>query len=129
MIARERLRDTITSLLTLFLSSGTLLCCALPILLIALGLSGAVVFLTNSLPWLVALSRHKVWIFVISGIYLLFIAWLLYRPGRACPTDPELARLCERADRLNRGIFWAGAAIYVIGFVVSYLLLPIQQLF
>jgi len=129
MIVCTRLRDTATSVLTLVLSGGTLLCCALPILLIALGLSGAVVFLTNALPWLVALSQHKVWIFAISGIYLLFTAWLIYRPERACPADPELARLCARADRLNRGIFWVGTAIYAIGFIVSYLLLPIQQLF
>lgn len=129
MIVRVRLRETATSLLTLFLSSGTLLCCALPLLLIALGLSGAVVYLTNALPWLVTLSRHKVWIFTGAGLYLAFTAWLIYRPGRACPAEPELARLCAQADRLNRTILWFGAGIYVIGFFISYLLLPFQRLF
>jgi len=81
MIVRERLSDSAASLLTLLFSGGTLLCCALPILLITLGLSGAVVFLTNSFPWLVTLSHHKVWIFIGAGIYLLMIAWLIYRPG------------------------------------------------
>ncbi|MGH9520711.1 MAG: hypothetical protein ACRD2D_13720 [Terriglobales bacterium] len=116
-------------MLTLFFSSGTLLCCALPILLITLGMSGAVVFITNAWPWLVTLSHHKLWIFVGAGLYLLTIAWLIYRPGRACPADPQLARLCARADRLNRGIFWVGTGIYAIGFFVSYLLLPLQRMF
>lgn len=129
MIAPARLHHTAASVLTLFLSGGTLVCCALPILLIALGLSGAVVFLTNTLPWLVAASHHKVWIFVGAGLYLVFTAWLIFRPGRSCPADPELARLCARADHLNRGLFWIGCGIYAAGFFFSYLWLPAQRLF
>lgn len=129
MIVRARFRDTAVSLLTLLLSGGTLLCCALPLLLITLGLGGAVAYLTDSLPWLVTLSRYKVWMFVVSGIYLVFTGWMIYRPGRVCPTDLELARLCERADRFNRSIFWIAATIFLAGVFAAYLLVPLRQLF
>jgi len=128
MIVRERLRDTAVSLLTLLLTGGTLLCCALPLLLITLGLGGTVAFLTDSLPWLVSLSHFKVWMFIVSGAYLVFTGWVIYRPGRVCPADPELARLCARADRFNRSILWIAVVIFLSGFFVAYLLFPLRQL-
>ena len=128
MIVRERLRDTAVSLLTLLLTGGTLLCCTLPLLLITLGLGGTVAFLTDSLPWLVSLSHFKVWMFIVSGAYLVFTGWVIYRPGRVCPADPELARLCARADRFNRSILWIAVVIFLSGFFVAYLLFPLLQL-
>lgn len=47
-----------------------LLCCALPALLVSLGLGAAVAGLTSELPWLVELSRHKEWVFAVSAIML-----------------------------------------------------------
>ena len=128
MLLKTRPQDSLASLITLLLSGGTLVCCALPILLVTLGLGTAVAFLTSSFPWLVAFSHFKPWTFAVSGAVLLLTAWLIYRPGRACPADPELARLCRRADRWNRGVFWFAAAIYAIGFFFAWLLLPLHRL-
>lgn len=128
MLLKTRPKDSLASVVTLLLSGGTLICCALPILLVSLGLGTAVAFLTSSFPWLVAFSRFKPWTFAISGAVLLLTAWLIYRPGRTCPADPELARLCQRADRWNRGVFWFAATIYAIGFFFAYLLLPLHRL-
>lgn len=80
---------TTTSWLTLFASMGTLICCALPLLLVTLGFGASVAALTNSAPFLISLSEHKEWIFAGSGALLLVSAWLLYRPGQTCPVDPE----------------------------------------
>ena len=44
--------------LILFASTSTLLCCALPILLVSLGLGAVVVSMASSLPFLVTLSQH-----------------------------------------------------------------------
>jgi hypothetical protein len=126
MIVRARFRDTAVSLLTLLLSGGTLLCCALPLMLITLGLGSVVAYMTNALPWLVTLSHYKPWMFLISGVYLTLIGWLIYRPGRSCPADPELARLCARADRFNRTILWVAIGIFAIGFFAAYLLFPLR---
>lgn len=126
MFDSGRFRETSLSVLTLVFSSGTLLCCALPLMLITLGLGSVVAYLTNALPWLVTLSHYKPWMFLISGGYLALTGWLIYRPGRGCPADPELARLCARADRLNRTILWVAISIFAIGFFAAYLLFPLR---
>ncbi len=113
--------------LALFAATGTLVCCALPIILVTLGLGAAVVALTSAFPFLIFLSQHKVWVFAGSGLLLLLAGWLLYRPGRACPTDPRLARLCERSQRWNRRIYWSAATIWGIGFFAAYLALPLRK--
>lgn len=129
MFLRARLSDSVLSFATLLFSGGTLLCCALPILLVSLGLGAGVVYLTNTFPWLVVLSRHKIWTFAISGAFLLLTAWVIYRPGRSCPADPELARLCMKADRWNRRVLWLTVGVYGVGFFAAYLWLPLRQAF
>jgi hypothetical protein len=114
------------SWLALVTSAGTLICCALPIVLVTLGLGATVAALTSSFPILVTLSMHKAWIFAISGALLLVAGWLMWRPGRACPTDPVLAARCARAMRWNRRILWLSSGIWVIGFFAAYLALPLQ---
>lgn len=112
--------------LTLFASTGTLVCCALPILFVSLGLGATVAAITSTAPFLVSLAMHKAWVFAGSGLMLLVSGWLLFRPGRACPSDPELGRLCERADRWNRRIHGLSAVIWGVGFFAAYLALPIR---
>ncbi|BAN69157.1 hypothetical protein [endosymbiont of unidentified scaly snail isolate Monju] len=112
--------------LTLFSTTGTLLCCALPILLVTLGLGGAVVALTGDFPFLIPLTQHKAWIFTLSGLMLLVSGCLLYRPGQECPTDPVLGTACSRAMRWNRRIHGVSVAIWGVGFVAAYLALPLR---
>jgi mercuric ion transport protein len=47
------------AIVSLFASTGTLLCCALPALLVTLGLGAVVAGAVSSVPWLVPLSRNK----------------------------------------------------------------------
>lgn len=111
--------------IVLFTSATTLVCCALPILLVSLGLGAVVATLFANLPFLVTLAQQKAWIFAASGGVLMLTAWLLYRPGRACPLDPELAQQCEKAHRWNTRLFWVSAGIWVAGFAAAYLALPV----
>jgi len=122
----SQFRQNAISWLTLFTSAGTLVCCALPILFVMLGLGTAVAAVTSALPFLVTLALHKAWVFAGSGLMLLVSGWLLYRPGRACPSDPELGRLCERADRWSRRIHRISAVLWGVGFFAAYLALPIR---
>jgi len=126
-LTSTRAAETTVGLGTLLLSAGTLVCCALPLLLVSLGLGASVAALTSAAPWLVGLSAHKAWVFTVSGLAIVGAAFLLYRPGRTCPTDPHLTALCARADRWNRSALAAAAAIWVIGFAVAYLWLPVRR--
>jgi len=113
--------------LILFTSSTTLVCCALPILLVSLGLGAVSASLFANLPFLVTLAQYKGWMFAGSGAVLILTGWLLFRSGRACPIDPEVAELCASAYRWNTRFFWTSTAIWVIGFAAAYLALPIYS--
>ncbi len=111
--------------IVLFTSSSTLICCALPILLVSLGLGAVSATLFASFPFLVTLAQYKTWMFSGSAVVLALTGWLLYRPGRACPTDPDLAEQCESAHRWNLRFFWVAAAVWMAGAAAAYLSLPI----
>lgn len=114
------------SWLALFASTGTLICCALPIALVSLGLGATAAAISTRLPFLVSLSLHKNWVFGGSALLLVLVAWVLYRSERTCPVDPKLAALCERTLAWNRRVFWSAIVLWSIGFCAAYLALPIR---
>lgn len=114
------------SWITLLTSSGTLICCALPIVLVTLGFGATVAALTQALPFLVFLSVHKAWVFSLSAIMLVVSAGLIYRSKRACPTDPQLAVFCDQARGWNVRLFWLSLIIWCIGFFAAFLALPLR---
>lgn len=120
------MKDSGLTWLTLFATAGTLICCALPIILVTLGLGATVAALTSAFSFLITLSQHKVWVFAFSGVMLGAAAWLLYRPGRACPSDPELGELCDKTRLWNLRIYWTSVSIWIIGFIAAYLALPLR---
>ena len=111
--------------LMLFGSSATLICCALPIALVSLGLGSVSAALFANVPFLSQLALHKEWLFAGSFLALAAGGWALFRSGRACPTDPELAALCERAYYWNTRLWWGSVVIWVVGFLAAYAALPL----
>jgi hypothetical protein len=122
-------RSWVFSYLSLFTSLSTLLCCALPSLLVLFGLGASVASFLSFMPWLVSLSHHKPWVFAISGtlILLSFVQTFVFAPrlksgADTCPAeDPS----CDRATRFSKIILWISAVIYLIGFFTAFLLGPI----
>src|SRR3954447_23569778 len=96
------IRSAALSYFSLFTSVSTLLCCALPSLLVLVGLGATVASFLSALPWLVTLSHHKNWVFLVSGVLIAgnFVYTYIFAPrlrdqGRACPVDS--AEACESA--------------------------------
>ena len=114
--------------LTLFVTSGTLICCALPIILVSMGFGAIVASLNYNIPGLLFLAENKLWTLSLAALLLGILAWVIWRPNQSCPADTELAAYCQKAKKWNQKIFWASAAIWCIGFFFSFLLLPIRQL-
>lgn len=114
--------------LLLFTSGTTLICCALPLLLVSLGLGAVSASLFSALPWLTWFGLYKEWTFGIAGLILVFAAWSVYRPNRYCPADPVMAELCIRTTRWNKHMFWCAILLWVIGFFTAYLWLPIVKI-
>ncbi len=123
----NRADNTRLGWLALFASTGTLICCALPILLVALGFGSVVAALTSHYPLLVTLSEYVGWMFGISAGLLGLTAWFIWGRQTQCPADPELAKVCERARLINQRVFWVATLVWVIGFSARFLLLPLRN--
>jgi hypothetical protein len=126
-VAGARL-DWFWSYLSLFTSLGTIVCCALLLALVMLGLGAAWAALIADAPWLVVLSHHKNMVFAIAGslifgnlIYIHLIAPRLKAGAETCPID-EGPSACDGASRMNRITLWASAAIWLTGFSIAYVL-------
>ena len=113
--------------LALFTSTSTIICCALPIMLVSLGMGATVASMISSLPFLVSLSLHKALVFGFSALMLLLAAWVLYRPNRSCPVDPALNELCGNTQHWNRRLYWLSVILWCIGFFAAFLALPITK--
>jgi hypothetical protein len=112
--------------LALLTTTGTLVCCALPIILVSLGMGATVAALTSNLPFLITLSENKIWVFGISGALLALAAWLIYRANNSCPVDPKLAVQCMKTQVWNRRIYWFSVTLWLIGFFAAFVALPLQ---
>jgi hypothetical protein len=115
-------RDTLAPTLSLFASTSTLICCALPALLVTLGLGASLAGLVSAAPWLVALSAHKTLLFAASGAMLL-IALAAHLKGRSrpCPADPAAARACARLRALSSWTLAVSGLVWGIGFFFAFL--------
>jgi mercuric ion transport protein len=118
------------SYLSLFTSFSTLLCCALPSLLVLLGLGATVASFLAAAPWLVALSHHKNWVFLIAGMLIggsFLYEYRLAPRMRACPADDP--RACATASRMSRIVLWISGGLYCIGLLSAYILGPLLMKF
>ena len=126
---RRARRAALLNYFSLFSSFSTLICCALPSVLVLLGMGTAVASLLSAAPWLVSLSRHKIWTFSIAGTLIACSFVMTYviaprlREGETCDADDPTT--CGEVNKLSRVLLWGSAIIYSGGFFVAYLLGPI----
>ncbi len=115
-------RDALAPTLSLFASTSTLLCCALPALLVTLGLGASLAGFVSAAPWLVALSKYKVWLFMGSGVLLAGAGWLTWRArSLPCPVDPAAARACQRLRAVSAWMVGISALVWAVGFFFAFL--------
>lgn len=124
-------RAALLNYFSLFSSFSTLICCALPSVLVLLGMGTAVASLLSAAPWLVSLSRHKIWTFSIAGTLIAasFVTTYVVAPklqsGDSCAADDPTT--CGEVSKLSRAVLWGSALIWSGGFFVAYLLGPILE--
>lgn len=129
--AQRARRAALLNYFSLFSSFSTLLCCALPSVLVLLGMGTTVASLLSAAPWLVSVSRHKIWTFSIAGVLisLSFVMTYLIAPrlraGEACDADDPTT--CGEVSKVSRVLLWGSAIVWSCGFFVAYLLGPILE--
>lgn len=105
-----------TSWLALAASTSTLVCCALPALLVTIGAGASLATLVSVFPQIVWLSEHKAAVFAGSAVLLGVGGWAQWRLRSApCPVDPALRHLCLRTRRRSARLYGASLALFGIG--------------
>ncbi len=107
--------------LHLLTSLSTLLCCALPALLVSLGMGALVAGFAPKIPGLIWLSEHKVGLFSLGGALLASSAYYQWRARNLpCPLDPELARACDQSRKFAKWGLLVSVLIYAVGFFFAF---------
>jgi uncharacterized iron-regulated membrane protein len=116
------LRNAIIQTVTLFGSLGTVLCCALPALLVSIGAGAVMASLVTNVPQLVWVSEHKIPLFMFAMIMLIVSGAIIYINRRMpCPVDPVQSESCQRTRRWSTAVFSVSAVLYVIGFYFAFI--------
>lgn len=121
------MRQQLASVLSFFGSFSTLICCALPSVLVTLGAGVVVASLVSAMPWLVWVSQHKLWFFAGAGVLITLNVFLVYRPQGKVACAVSGGKACEEARQWNTLVLWVSAALYGFGFFMTYLALPLWR--
>ena len=104
------------NILSLFTSGSTLICCALPAALVAIGSAATLTSLFTIFPQLIWISEHKVAVFGLATVMLVVAGYLQWQVRNApCPVDPILAACCIKTRRNALLIYWLSLAILILG--------------
>jgi hypothetical protein len=113
----------ILSAAALLSSTGTLLCCVLPAILVAAGAGAALAGLVTAIPQLVWLSEHKPLVFGIASALLIVsggATW--YSRTLPCPTEPAAGQSCRRLRRINAVLYSIALVSLVLGLTFAFIL-------
>lgn len=117
-----KIKDGLLNYLTLFTAMGTLICCALPALLVSLGLGAVLAGLTSNWPSLIWISEHKLQVFVFAGLMLSLNGLMMWLNRNApCPVDPKLRDVCIRGRGFSKKIYIFSVVIFLTGFFFAYI--------
>jgi hypothetical protein len=112
------------SFFSLFTSMSTLICCALPALLVSIGLGATMVGLVTTFPSLIWLSENKMVVFAGSFIMLAVSSYFQYQARNLpCPIDKDKALACTNARKWSKRITIFSITFWIIGF--SFAILPL----
>lgn len=118
----SRIKDSFINYFTLFGSVSTLICCALPSLLVSLGLGAVLAGIASNVPALIWVSENKIQVFAFSLTMLLFNGFILWKNKDApCPIDPKLRDACLSGRKTSRNIYFVSLLVFIVGFFFAYI--------
>lgn len=114
-------RSAAASFAALLTAGGTLVCCVLPAVMVALGAGAALAGLVTAVPQLIWLSAHKALVFGVAAAALVLSGILLHRARLApCPADPALARTCARLRTISHWTWAIAVAATTLGALFAF---------
>jgi hypothetical protein len=123
MSSNQVINDKSANFFSLFASSSTLICCALPALFVALGAGASFASLVSTFPFLIILSQYKFYI-TFFAILMIFIAgYVNYKTYKMpCPSDPESGKSCMQTRKRSRIIYYFSVVIFLFATTFTYII-------
>jgi len=118
-------KDSVTLFLALFTSFSTILCCALPIILVFLGFGSAFAALSSNFMFINIIAEKGSYLFIASLIFLAISAYFIFFKNQSCPSDKKLANICLKSKIINKYIWFFAIFIWIISFFFKYILILI----
>ena len=110
------------NILSLFTSGSTLICCALPATLVAIGSAATLTALVGNFPQLIWISEHKSLVFGVAGAMLAIAGYLQWQARNApCPADAALAAVCTKTRKNALRVYWLSVGIFAIGAFFAFI--------
>ena len=115
--------STRIAIISLFASSSTLICCALPALFVFIGAGASFASLVNIFPQLIIISQYKIQI-SIGTLIILLIAGVLIKKSDSlpCPIDPKLRNICLKTRKKSKAMYYISVIIFLSASFFTYLL-------
>ena len=115
------MNDKASNYFSLFASSSTLICCALPAIFVALGAGASFASLITIFPFLVTLSQYKLYITLFAFLMIVIAGYINYKTYyMPCPADPELGRACTETRKKSRYLYYISVAIFLFAVIFTY---------
>ncbi|MGX4675924.1 hypothetical protein ACWCIB_03555 [SAR92 clade bacterium H246] len=116
------MQDRAANFFSLFASTSTLICCALPALFVVLGAGASFASLLGVFPFLIVLSQYKIAISLFALIMIVVAGVVNYKTARMpCPADPELGRACLQMRQRSRRIYTVSIGIFICASIFTYI--------
>ena len=115
------IRQLISPSLSLFTSFSTLICCALPALLISIGMGASLASFVSAFPWIIFISKYKIQTFILAAVLLIVSVYLFWQGRNApCPSDPIQAKICSKLRFINLIMLFISLVTYLAGFFFAF---------
>ena len=117
------MNDKAANYFSLFASSSTLICCALPSLFVVLGAGASFASLLTVFPFLIVLSQYKVTISLVALVAIALAGVVHYKTARMpCPADPALGRACLQSRKRARVVYYVSVAVFLLATAFTYVI-------
>ena len=118
------IRQLFSPSLSLFTSFSTLICCALPALLISIGMGASLASFVSAFPWIIFISKYKIQTFILAAVLLVFSVYLFWQGRNApCPSDPVQAKICSKLRFINLIMLFISLVTYLVGFFFAFIVM------
>ena len=108
---------------SLFTSSSTLICCALPAVFVLIGAGASFASLLSVFPFLIILSKYKLAITAAAFAVIVLAGYVNYKTYyMPCPVDPEAGRACKQTRKNSRLIYYVSVAIFCFSTIFTYII-------